>query len=408
MRRVSVRDALFAMSAIPLRMMQREMIATEAADGRVLAAAARAAESVPSFDRSCVDGYAVIAADVANATSAKPVVLRVVGDIAMGKPAPEGLILGSCMRIPTGGALPTAADGVVMIEDATDHGDRVEIRDGSDLEDHVTRIGADVRADDLLCDAGTLISPASIGMLSAAGVARLDVFQAPKVGVLVTGDELVPPDVPLAPGLIRDSNRPTLCAVVSALGCEARSYPNVADDREAFDAAFAIALAENDAVLVSGGSSVGERDYTPAVIAAAGSPGVIVHGVRAKPGRPALLAVIGDKPVIGLPGNPVSALVVFETLARPTLLRMLGVTSKPLPWRAVLDVDIVVSTHLEHRIPVKLSRTETGLAASPLFGTSAHMHVLGLADGLVVVPEGVGAIAAGTEVDVVPFTRRTR
>jgi molybdopterin molybdotransferase len=408
MRRVSVRDALTAMAGFPLRMAARERIAVEAADGRVLAADVHAAENVPPFTRSCVDGFAVIAADVARASEAAPVMLRVVGDVVMGKPAPDGLVRGSCMRIPTGGAMPAKADGVVMMEEAVDNGDVVEIRDGSDLEDHVTREGADVRAGDLLCEAGTIMSPAAIGMLATAGVDRVEVYRAPRVGVLITGDELVPLGAKLARGQIHDSNRATLCAAITALGCEAASYPRVADDRSAFDTAFAVALAENDAVVISGGSSVGERDYTPAVISAAGSPGVIVHGVRAKPGRPAVLAVIGDKPIIGLPGNPVSALVVFETLGRPTLLRMFGISADPLPWRALLSADIVVSTHLEHRIPVKITRDGNGLIATPLFGTSAHMHILGLADGLVVVPEGVGAFAAGSEVDVVPYTRRNR
>jgi len=408
MRRVSVRDALAAMAEFPLRTAARENIAVAAADGRVLAAAVHAVENVPPFTRSCVDGFAVIGADVARASETTPVILRVVGDVAMGKAAPGGLVRGSCMRIPTGGALPASADGVVMMEDAEDDGDVVKIRDGTDLEDHVTREGADVRAGDLLCEAGTIVSPAAIGMLATAGVDRVEVYRAPRVGVLITGDELVPLGAPLAPGQIHDSNRAALCAAITALGFEPQPYPRVADDRSAFDAAFAVALAENDAVVISGGSSVGERDYTPAVISAAGSPGVIVHGVRAKPGRPAVLAVIGDKPVIGLPGNPVSALVVFETLARPTLLRMFGISGEPLPWRATLRADIVVSTHLEHRIPVKLTRDANGLVATPLFGTSAHMHILGLADGLVVIPEGVGAFAAGSEVDVVPYTRRNR
>ena len=408
MRRVSVREALAAMEEFPLRSPERETVAVENADGRVLAAAVRAAENVPPFTRSCVDGFAVIGADVARAGPNAPVLLRIAGDVLMGKPAPGGLARGASMRIPTGGMLPSGADGVVMMEDAIDHGDRVEIADGADLEDHVTREGADVRSGDLLCDAGTVLSPGAIGMIAAAGVAHVDVYRSPRVGILVTGGELVPPGVALAPGQIRDSNRAALTAAVAALGCAPTTYARVADERSAFDKAFATALADNDAVLISGGSSVGERDHTPAVIAAAGSPGVIVHGVRAKPGRPVVLAMIGDKPVIGLPGNPVSALVVFETFARPILLRMLGAVAAQLPWRAALTADIVVSTHLEHRIPVKVKRKGHELSAEPLFGTSAHSHILGFADGLVVVPEGVGVLAAGVEVEVIPFTRRNR
>jgi molybdopterin molybdotransferase len=185
-------------------------------------------------------------------------------------------------------------------------------------------------------------------------------------------------------------------------------YPRVPDERTAFDAAFATALSENDAIVISGGSSVGERDYTPDVIDASGLPGVIVHGIRAKPGRPAVLAAVGDKPVIGLPGNPVSALVVLEVIGKPILLRMFGITREPLTWRAELSEEIHVSTNLEHRIPVRLSSGPGGLRAQPLIGTSAHSHILGFADGLVVIAEGVGRVAAGAQIDVVPFSATRR
>jgi molybdopterin molybdotransferase len=405
---VSVREALEAMSAHPLRKAEPELVRVDAAEGRILAADARAAENAPPFTRSCVDGFAVISADVVGATKQSPARLRVAGEIRMGAAAPPALARGTCLRVPTGGALPTQADGVVMIEDAQDRGDFVEINDGEGTSDHVTLEGADVRAGDLLCERGTLLSPAAIGMLAAAGVTEVSAYRPPRVGLLVTGDELVPPGKPLQPGQIRDSNRAALCAALAAMGFTPRSYPRVPDDRAAFDTAFAIALAENDAVVISGGSSVGERDYTPAVIDAAGAPGVIVHGIRAKPGRPAVLAAVGDKPVIGLPGNPVSALVVLEAIGKPILLRMFDIAHAPLLWRAELSEAIDVSRKLEHRIPVRLFVAHNGLRAQPLIGTSAHSHILGFADGLVVVEEGVGRMAAGTQVDVVPFSTTRR
>lgn len=405
---VSVGEALAAMDRHPLRKAEPEAVRVDAAEGRILAADASAVENAPPFTRSCVDGFAVIAAEVASATPQSPIRLRVAGDIRMGAAAPASLARGTSLRVPTGGALPPEADGVVMIEDADDRGDVVEIRDGERTGDHITREGADVRAGDFLCERGTTISPAVIGMLAAAGVAEVSVYKPPHVAVLVTGDELVPPGTRLGPGQIRDSNRAALCAALAAMGFAPRSYPRVPDERAAFDAAFALALAENDAVVISGGSSVGERDYTPAVIDAAGMPGVIVHGIRAKPGRPAVLAAVGDKPVIGLPGNPVSALVVLEAIGKPILMRMFGVARDALTWRARLSETIDVSKSLEHRIPVKLSSDSGGLNARPLIGTSAHSHILGFADGLVVVPEGVGRMAAGAQVDVVPFSATRR
>jgi molybdenum cofactor synthesis domain-containing protein len=405
---VSIREALDAMAAHPLRKAEPEVVRVDAAEGRILAADARASENAPPFTRSCVDGFAVIAGDVAGATPQAPVHLRLAGEIRMGAAAPPVLARGTCLRVPTGGALPPQADGVVMIEDAQERDDLVEIYDGEGTHDHVTLEGADVRAGDLLCERGTLLSPAAIGMLAAAGVADVSAYRAPRVGVLVTGDELVPPGAPLRPGQIRDSNRAALCAALAAMGFAPRAYPRVPDERSAFDAAFALALAENDAVVISGGSSVGERDYTPAVIDAAGPPGVIVHGIRAKPGRPAVLAAVGDKPVIGLPGNPVSAIVVLEAIGKPILMRMFGITHAPLPWRAELSEAIDVSKNLEHRIPVRLFAAHNGLRAQPLIGTSAHSHILGFADGLVVVEEGVGRMAAGVQVDVVPFSTTRR
>jgi len=405
---VSVVEALAAMARHPLRKAEPETVLVSAAEGRILAVDARAAENAPPFTRSCVDGFAVIAQEVASATPQSPVRLRIAGDVRMGAAAPAMLERGTCLRVPTGGALPPQADGVVMVEDAQEIGEIVEIRDGESVRDHITLEGADVRAGDLLCERGTTLSPAAIGMLAAAGVAEISVYRAPRVAILVTGDELVPAGAPLGPGQIRDSNRAALSAALAAMGFAPGSYPRVPDERSAFDAAFAIALAENDAVVISGGSSVGERDYTPEVIDAAGAPGVIVHGIRAKPGRPAVLAAVGDKPVIGLPGNPVSALVVLEAIGKPILLRMFDITHKPLTFRAELSEAIDVSPNLEHRIPVRLTSSLTGLRAQPLIGTSAHAHILGFADGLVVVPEGVGRLAAGTHVDAVPFSATRR
>src|SRR5450755_285216 len=266
MRRVSVREALEAMAGYALRKAEPEDVPVEAAEGRILAADLRAVENSPPFTRSCVDGFAVIGDDVCGATPSSPVLLRIAGDVLMGRAAPATFASGTCLRVPTGGALPSQADGVVMIEDAEERGDVVAIFDGDDVGDHVTLEGADVRSGDVLCRRGELMSPAAIGMVAAAGVAAVSVYRSPRVAVLVTGDELVAPGEPLLPGQIRDSNRPALCAALAAMGFTPRSYPRVPDERAAFDSAFAGALADNDAVIISGGSSVGERDYTPSVI----------------------------------------------------------------------------------------------------------------------------------------------
>ena len=409
LRRATIEEALNAMSSHRVRRAQSERVTLAAASGRILSGPVIAPEDVPPFTRSRVDGFAVVADDVRGASQSKPVALAIKGDVQMGRPAGAALQAGEAIRIPTGGMLPAGATGVVMIEDTQVRDGVVEIHDESHCSDNLTRAGYDVRRGAELLQAGRVLDPGSIGMLAGAGVAELAVYRKPSVALLVTGDELVESDgTPLQPGQIRDINRLSLSAMLAALGFAPRAYPRVPDDRAAFARAFDGALAENDALVISGGSSVGERDYTPDVVAAAGEPGVIVHGIRAKPGRPTLLAVVGEKLVIGLPGNPVSALVMLEALGKPLLLRMFDKRDETIPVRAVLAADIHADDELEFRIPVKLRRARGDRpAAEPIIGTSAQMHILGLADAIVVAPMGAGRIRAGTEVDAIPFTRST-
>lgn len=376
-----------------------------AAAGRVLAADVTAEEDVPPFTRSSVDGFAVIADAVHGATAAAPVRLRVAGEVLMGGDAPAELLRDEALRVPTGGALPGAASGVVKKEDCRDLGGSVEVLDGDGCEDHVTARGADVTRGDVLRRRGDVLTAASIGLLSGSGVAQLPVYVTPSVGVLVTGDEIVSPGAPMKAGEVRDINSLSIAAALRAMGFAPRQYPRVPDRRDTFDRAFRQALDECDGVVISGGSSVGERDYTPAVVAAAGSPGVIVHGVRAKPGRPTMLGIVGTTPVVGLAGNPVSALVMLEMLGRPMLLKLYDKHDERLPLRARLNESVDVDPSLEHIVPLRLSRVEGALAATPLLGTSAQMHILGFADALLQVAQGQGRLAAGTWVDALPLSR---
>lgn len=385
-----------------------ESIPLDVAFGRVLAADVAAPEDVPPFRRSRVDGYAVIAADVAGASAAAPARLTLVGDVNMGRPAPRSLARGQTMRIPTGGALPPGADGVAMMEDASVVCDIVEVRDAFECETNVTAAGADVRAGARLFQSGTVLRAPALGLLAACGLAGVDVYRRPAVGLLLTGDELVAPGEPLAPGQIRDVNRYALSAAIWAAGFAPVPYPKVPDDRQAFSAALTRALGECDAVVISGGSSVGERDYTPEVVAAAGAPGVLVHGILAKPGRPTLLGLVADQPIVGLPGNPVSALVMWEAVGKPMCLRMFDKQDKTLPWRAVLDAGIDVDPSYEHRVPVRLLRGDDGLRAQPLVGTSAQMHILAFADAVVIVPLGTRHVGAGALVDAWPLSSALR
>jgi molybdopterin molybdotransferase len=404
LRRVTIEQALTAMTRFPVRRAVVERVKSPHADGRVLAEDVRAALDVPGFSRSMVDGYAVVAADVAQATTGKPVRLTLAGEVLMGQAATVSVSRGQAVAVPTGGALPVGATGVVKIEDTALDGDHVSVFDGLESEDRITLAASDVQSGELLFTTGAVMRPASVGLLCAAGVADIAVYRPPAVGVLVTGDELVPVGRPLDAGQIHESNGSAIAAALRALGFTPHVYDLIPDIREALSQALRGALERCDAVVVSGGSSVGARDHVPAVVAAAGEPGVIVHGVRAKPGRPVLLAMIGDRLVLGLPGNPVSALVMLEALGRPILLRMFGIQDRPLPIRALLETAIETDPKLEHRIPVHLVYSAGAVRARPLIGSSSQLHILAFADAIVVVPEGESGIAAGTHVDAFPFS----
>ncbi len=322
------------MAEFPIRKAKVERSALNHLEGRILAQAVMAAEDVPSFDRSMVDGFAVIAQDVRTASREIPVHLRVSGEVSMGKAPPPPLERGCAVIVPTGGALPRGTTGVVKIEDTETKDAEVLVFDGLDCADRINHARSDVTAGSLLFEPGRVLDPPALGLLAAAGIDAADVYASPRIAVLITGDELVPPGVKLGPGQIRESNGVMICAALSALGFTPCRYERVADDRDIFARALAKALDECDGVIISGGSSVGTRDYTPVLVSEAGEPGVIVHGVRVRPGRPVLLAMVGDRPVIGLPGNPVSALVMFEALAKPILLRMFNkVDSTPAAAR---------------------------------------------------------------------------
>lgn len=405
LRRATVAQALEAMRAYPVRKASTVRLAIAQAEGRILSGPVHAREDVPAFRRSRVDGYAVLEADVRGASREQPVVLRVSGEVRMGAVGGHKLSPGEAVRVPTGGALPEGTTGVVMVEDTDARAPSVQIYDGADSGTHITEIASDVRKGERLFGAGTVLSPAAAGLLAGAGVAQVEVFEPPSIAVIVTGDELSAPGDPLQPGRVRDINGVALSAALHAMGFMPRLYGGVPDERAPFEAQLRVALSQCAGVVISGGSSVGEKDFTPEVVAAAGEPGVVVHGIKAKPGRPALLAMIGDQPVFGLPGNPVSALTVLEAIAKPLLLRMFDKSDDSLAMRARLSQAIRVEEDLEHRIPVRLRAEDSDLIAEPLLGSSAQMHILGQADGMIVIPIGVGAIPADTIVDVWPFTR---
>ncbi len=379
-----------------------EVIPLEAALGRVLASDVIAPHDLPPFERSAVDGWAVRAEDTAAASVGRPVRLRAVGEVRMGTTPDAAVGAGTAVRLPTGGMLPSGADAVVMQEQVDALGGEILVRRDVRKGENVVERGVDLRAGDLVLGRGRRLRPADLGILAGAGLAHVGVFLPPRVVILATGDELVISGEPLRPGRVPDMNSAALAGAVLAAGGIPVLGGIVRDERGAVEEALRRALAGHEVVIVSGGSSVGERDVVAEAIAALGPPGIIVHGIAVRPGKPTVLAVAGSVPVIGLPGNPVSALVIFDLFARPVLEEMLGLDRLSRPWglvRARLTTALPGAGEREDHRRVRLESRPDGIWAAPLPAGSQVLTSLVRADGIVVVPPGTSH-PAGDDVEV--------
>ncbi|HXX38392.1 MAG TPA: gephyrin-like molybdotransferase Glp [bacterium] len=381
-----------------------ERVALEGALGRVLAREAVAPEDVPGFDRSTVDGYAVRAQDVSTAREAAPVQLVLVGEVLMGEAASVIVAPGTAAQVPTGGMIPPGADAVVMLEDVEVRDDRrVAARRQVRPGDNILRRAEDVRAGDVALRPGTRLRPQDVGLLAAIGVTDVEVFARPLVAIVATGDEIVPPSSRPGSGQVRDANTYAIGALVRQGGGEPRSYGIVGDTYDVLFRTLAAARTSCDLLLVSGGTSVGEKDAVARAIGELGAPGVIVHGVNIKPGKPTILAVVDGTPIVGLPGNPVSGMVIFDVFVRD-LLRGLAGEEAPRPFgrvvRAKTDRRIPSDGVREDHIRVHLATRGETLWAVPVLGKSGIITTMTRADGIIVVPAGQKAVDEGTVVDV--------
>lgn len=378
-----------------------------AALGRTPAEPVVARTALPGFARSTVDGFAVRAADTFGASEGLPSYLDVVGSVAMGRPAEVVVRSGTAVSVPTGGVLPEGADAVVMVEHTqqTMPGS-VEVTRPAAPGDGTVRADEDVAAGGLLAPAGRPLRAQDLGLLAAAGVVAVAVRARPRVGIVSTGDEVVPPETAsLAPGQVRDATASALAGLVAGAGGDPVPLGIVADDADALEARLREAVAACDLVVVSAGSSVGARDQTAAAVSRLGAPGVLCHGLALRPGKPTLLADCAGTPVVGLPGNPLSALVVFRLLGVPLVHRLGGVTRPPPEprIRAVLDRQVPSQAGRRDVVQVRLAQEAGRVVASPLFGASALLSVLARADGCFAVPEDATGLADGAEVDVLLY-----
>ena len=382
---------------------QAERIKTIDGLGRVLAQNVTSPETLPAFSRSTVDGYAVRSADTFGANDSLPVYLNLIGEVPMGAAPQFALQATQTATIHTGGMIPEGTDAVVMIEySRVARPGEVEIYKAVASGQNIIYADEDLKPGQQVLSAGTILRPVEIGGLLALGITEINVNIKPRLGILSSGDEVVEPHEAISPGQVRDINSYTLSALIEANGGQAVRYGVVADDPQALEKRMAQAMRECDGVVVTAGSSASTRDLTAEVIDRMGKPGVLIHGVNVRPGKPTILGVCDGKPAIGLPGNPVSALVIAGIFVVPTVQLLLGISqARPVPEvSAKLMTNVSSPDGREVWMPVKLNASPEGYQADPIYFKSNLIFNLARADGLMRIPNTATGLAAGSEVKV--------
>ena len=376
-----------------------ETVPLAEAPGRVLAEPIRAQEYVPDFDRSTVDGYACRAADTFGCSDAIPAILNLAGQVLMGEGADFALSRDSCVYVPTGGAIPRGADCAVMIEYTEDYGDGTVgiLKPGAPGMNLIFR-GDDVFPGKEILPAGRVLTAQDLGALAAIGKTSVTAARRVKVGVISTGDELVPPDETPGPGQVRDVNAPLLTAMLRDFGAEAVSYGIVADDEQLLRQKMQTAARDCDAVILSGGSSVGVKDAACRIIESMGE--LLLHGIAIKPGKPTILGKAGNKPLIGLPGHPVAACFVAQLFVLPLLGRLMGRKQKDFAVPAELTESLGANHGREQITACHLLREGGKLLASPIRSKSGLITQLAGADGYFIIARDCEGLPKGAQVQV--------
>ncbi|MBN2149974.1 MAG: molybdopterin molybdenumtransferase MoeA [Candidatus Lokiarchaeota archaeon] len=378
--------------------------------GRVLSDDVWSDIDVPSFPKSSVDGYALKARSTFGANEGKPVSCRVVGTVEMGRPPPAAVAgEADCMYVPTGGPVPEGADAVVKVEftRATGTGgDELLVFQAVVPGDGVVAAGSDIRKGGMLLRKGSHVTSPRAGVLAAAGVTSAWAFKRVRVGLFSTGNEIVEPGKPLGAGKIYDVNSTTLAAMLESAGCAVTFHGILADEMAALERAFMTILDQSDAVICTGGTSKGRGDLMPSVIAQNPATTLQVHGVRVKPGKPIIMAIVGGKPVFVLPGNPVSAAMTVSRLVRPALRRW---NHLPPERRVAIKARVTERVYSEFgRLELKPAVLDRGAdgswSAVPASKGSETITTLIDADGYFEIPENVEIVERDTVVDVIPFS----
>lgn len=385
-------------NSFPVR--HTETVALGEAYGRILAGSITAPEDIPAYHRSTVDGYAINAEDSYGCSESLPAYLQWAGEIKIGQNPGFSMQKGQCAWIPTGGMLPEGCNAAVMVEYTEKLGDdSVLIYRPAGPGENVMYRGEDIQAGQSLFQAGKNLRPQDIGLLASLGISRVEVCKPYRVAVLSTGDEVVPIEARPVAGEVRDVNSHSLAAAITGTGNEARVYPLVKDNFQELKIAVERCLDENDVLLLSGGSSVGLMDHTTDVLLSFPDSELLFHGLAVKPGKPTLAVAIGSKMVVGLPGHPVSALMMYNVLCNP-LLR----NNTAIQIEARVAQNIASQAGRDDFIPVQLIEdgAENRLAR-PLLGKSGLMSILALADAYLHISYTAQGIKAGEKCNVTLF-----
>ncbi|MBW1836501.1 MAG: molybdopterin molybdotransferase MoeA [Deltaproteobacteria bacterium] len=393
------------MSDFPL--VGTEIVPLPETDGRILAADIVSDVDLPDFARSTMDGFAVQAASTFGVSEGSPAYLTVKGSVDMGDHPVFSITTGEAARISTGGMLPEGADAVVMIEHIGEiDGTTIEVYRSVAPGQHVVEKGEDFGKEEIVLCCGQKIRPQEKGLLAAFGRETVDVYQKPVIGIISTGDEVVPVNEFPASGQIRDINTYTIASLVIKAGGVPVTYGIARDEFEVLFEKCSQALAQCDMVLISGGSSVGTRDFTIEALSALPDATILVHGISISPGKPTILAKVGPKAFWGLPGHVVSAMVVFTVAVQPFIENIGGLSpqAKNEPKiSARLSRNVSSAQGRIDYIRVRLTETKGVLWAEPVLGKSGLIHTMIKADGLIAIGENTEGLDKGAEVQVIPF-----
>ena len=368
--------------------------------GAVLAEPALASEDVPGFDRSTVDGYAVLAEDTAGAGESLPCFLQLKGEVLMGQAAPCGITHGECVYVPTGGMLPEGANAVVMVEYCDRFAGSVAVADAVSPGRNVVWRGEDVKAGQTVLQSGCRLRPADLGALAAIGREQVLVWEGPRTAIFSTGDEIVPPgQEKLEIGQVRDINSSAVAAQAQQAGFRITRTAIIPDREDELRQTLKQAMADNDVVVVSGGSSQGIKDMTERVIGSISDPGILTHGLALKPGKPTIIGwdEASSTLFIGLPGHPVSAMMVFDSVLLGWWRKATGQAPRK-PIAARLDRNVMGAPGKETYQPVRLQLTDDGWLAEPVFYRSGLISALAAADGFFVLDRNREGLGAGEQV----------